>query len=486
MNMVPMTADEKQTAAAWVREVLDGTPPFSFRYDGVPSGELLGKWQAAGKAVAGDDGTVRHEVAYRCGDTGLECTLELTEYLGAPAVEWVVRLGNAAGRDTPIIEDVQALDLVRTCPPDSPACLHYSLGTHGGIDDFALQRRQIRRGDEVRLFSTGGSSRQHLPFFNLQASDAGLIIAVGWTGNWACSFRRAEGGELAVRAGMARTHLRLHPGEQIRTPRILLLFWQGETVRAHNLLRRHLVAHHLPRPDGREVKPPICHAAWGGMKTHNHLETIRFIRQGRLDFDCYWMDAGWYGPDHETEEFQNFQTEDWAYHIGHWRMNRTVHPEGLSPIAEAAHAAGMKLLLWFSPYSAEAGADLVQQHPEWILNRSAWGEKGIGLNPKPVSLFGINIGIPEARRFLTDYISNLIAEHGVDYFRDDGGTPIGRPENDAPDRQGMTEIRCVEGFYAFWDELLRRHPGRERDALKPRSDPGRSERRSCEPISNLG
>ena len=30
---------------------------------------------------------------------------------------------------------------------------------------------------------------------------------------------------------------------------------------------------------------------------------------------------------------------------------------------------------------------------------------------------------------------------------------------DAPDRQGMTEIRHVEGLYAFWDELLNRHPG---------------------------
>jgi alpha-galactosidase len=30
--------------------------------------------------------------------------------------------------------------------------------------------------------------------------------------------------------------------------------------------------------------------------------------------------------------------------------------------------------------------------------------------------------------------------------------------NDAPDRQGITEIRHVEGFLAYWDELRRRHP----------------------------
>ena len=32
-------------------------------------------------------------------------------------------------------------------------------------------------------------------------------------------------------------------------------------------------------------------------------------------------------------------------------------------------------------------------------------------------------------------------------------------DSDAPDRQGITEIRHVEGLYALWDELLRRHPG---------------------------
>ena len=30
---------------------------------------------------------------------------------------------------------------------------------------------------------------------------------------------------------------------------------------------------------------------------------------------------------------------------------------------------------------------------------------------------------------------------------------------DAPDRQGITEIRHVTGYLAYWDELRRRHPG---------------------------
>ena len=35
--------------------------------------------------------------------------------------------------------------------------------------------------------------------------------------------------------------------------------------------------------------------------------------------------------------------------------------------------------------------------------------------------------------------------------------PIWR-RNDAPDRQGITEIRHVDGYLAYWDELLSEHP----------------------------
>src|SRR6185369_6710403 len=31
--------------------------------------------------------------------------------------------------------------------------------------------------------------------------------------------------------------------------------------------------------------------------------------------------------------------------------------------------------------------------------------------------------------------------------------------NDAPERQGITENHYVTGYLAFWDELLKRHPG---------------------------
>jgi alpha-galactosidase len=68
---------------------------------------------------------------------------------------------------------------------------------------------------------------------------------------------------------------------------------------------------------------------------------------------------------------------------------------------------------------------------------------------------------PKARRWLTDLLSQRIGEYGIDIYRNDFNMdplPYWRG-NDAPDRQGMTEIRYIEGLYAMWDELLARHPG---------------------------
>ncbi len=59
-----------------------------------------------------------------------------------------------------------------------------------------------------------------------------------------------------------------------------------------------------------------------------------------------------------------------------------------------------------------------------------------------------NLGIPEAREFLTNFISGKIDEFGLDCFRNDSNiAPLQFwRAADAPDRQGMTEIRWVEGL----------------------------------------
>jgi alpha-galactosidase len=61
---------------------------------------------------------------------------------------------------------------------------------------------------------------------------------------------------------------------------------------------------------------------------------------------------------------------------------------------------------------------------------------------------------------MTNYITDFIKKEGIDYYRQDFNFDP-KPywdASDAPDRIGISEIRHIEGLYAFWDSLLVRFP----------------------------
>ena len=61
----------------------------------------------------------------------------------------------------------------------------------------------------------------------------------------------------------------------------------------------------------------------------------------------------------------------------------------------------------------------------------------------------------------SEHTDKVMREQGIDIYRQDFNVaPLGYwRAQDAPDRQGITEIKHVTGYLAFWDELRRRHPG---------------------------
>jgi len=59
----------------------------------------------------------------------------------------------------------------------------------------------------------------------------GLIVVVGWPGQWLAEFVRDDGQRLRVRAGQEQTHFTLHPGEEVRGPLVVLQFHDGDWIR---------------------------------------------------------------------------------------------------------------------------------------------------------------------------------------------------------------------------------------------------------------
>jgi alpha-galactosidase len=67
---------------------------------------------------------------------------------------------------------------------------------------------------------------------------------------------------------------------------------------------------------------------------------------------------------------------------------------------------------------------------------------------------------PACRKWITDRVSQVISDEGIDFYRQDFNIdPLYYWRGaDADDRLGMTEIRHLEGYFKHWDELVRRHP----------------------------
>ncbi len=427
-------------------------PPFSFRYDGQSSAEL--RWQPARASRKLDDQRSEHTLSYADDKTGLQVRCVAVAYHDFPAVEWTVYFRNAGASDTPILEDLQGLDARFECGAGGEFVLHGIQGDFCTADSFEPYRRTLAAGTETKFAPppSGKSSDgpKGWPYFNLQFPGGGVILAIGWPGQWFSSFRRDEGRGLRIRAGQELTHLRLKPGEEIRTPLTALLFWQGDdVVAAQNLWRRWYVAHNLPRVGGKPQPAVAQIQVGGGEKDIAYVQ--RFLDAG-IHVDLCWRDAG------GTRESVWFQAGEGPFHkpgmiwlnSGTWEIDTAKYPNGFRPFTDWIHARNMQFVLWFEPERVgDPNSWLGKHHPEWLLPGTSHGAL-------------LDEGNPEARKWLTEHVSGMIQSQGIDWYREDmnGGGPLPAwRRHDAPDRQGMTENLYVQGHLAFWDELRRRHPG---------------------------
>ena len=422
--------------------------PFSFVYGGTHSSEFLHEWTAELSQERPGDGRLNRTLTLSDPGTGLELRVDRTIYTDSPGVEWTIRFTNTGNEDTPVLEEVRALDVAVAPGLGSAPVLHRLKGSSFKVDDWMPLADSVEAGGRIEFApAEGKSSLGACPFFNVDWGEGGVIAAVGWSGQWVAAVEHDEGGGLRIQAGQQTLRTRLHPGETLRGPRIMQLYWRGgDELRACNLFRQTMLKHIVPKIDGETITPPIAHLSTSFYELNDsteetvlsHLEAIE-----GLGFEFFWLDAYWtrggfpqgmgnYGfPLERAEPPDRF-------------------PRGVRPVSDAAHEAGMGFLLWFEPERVAGGTHIARENPEWVISP---GGDGAGL---------FNLGIPEAREYMTRYLSAVIEAYDIDCLRIDFNiNPLPfwtHADGGDTDRAGMTEARYVEEHYRMWDDLLAAHP----------------------------
>ena len=386
------------------------------------------------------------------------------------AYEWVNWLENTSDTETAVLSDLFDCAVSLPMPLEEEhfvsgyraefhevTTVYTPAGSNWGYDDFACfadrKKYDVFEGHlPVNTSKTyacfdGCSSDRQSPFFNVHKDGVGYFFAIGWSGQWNCTLSR-QPESLTIKTKIEDTHFKLLPGEKLRTSSFLLLPYTGTVTESWNLWRRLLKEYFsLIGDPARASQGPLCAGIWGGMGTAAVLQRIETIRSIGLPFEYIWMDAGWYGE--KTPPTPDEDAPGWFENAGDWQVSPAIHPNGLKVVADAAHAAGMKFLLWFEPERAGKDSPHAIAHPEYYLSHEECGEHLM-----------LNLGHEAAWEYCFAMLCSHIERIGIDCYRQDFNiSPLAYwRANDAADRTGIMEIKHINGLYRLWDALLERYP----------------------------
>jgi alpha-galactosidase len=421
--------------------------PFSFIYDGQPSDVLLPTWRSESGSTNAGAGGLKSWRTWTDPGTGLRVSWEGLRHHDYADCEWVLFFENTGSQDTLILDKVHALNLTVGSPLGQGELyrLHRSKGAPSNPTDFEPSVVAITNRQVEQLSAGGGrSSNRDFPFFKIESGEGSCIVAVGWSGQWAARVETFSNYYLRVMAGMELTHFKLLPGERVRTPRVLLFHESGDTAECNARFRQLIYEHYAARRNGQPQLPtPFCNTcftrsgAW--LNECNASNQISLIRAyAPLGLEALITDAGWFEG-------------GWPKGAGNWTPRRDSYPQGMGPVAAVAKELGMVYGLWFEPERVVPKTEFHREHPDWVLTNGnkneAWGLLA-------------DFGRPEVQEHFFKIVKGFMDLPGFRFYRQDFNMdPLAYwRHNDAPDRQGITEMKYIEGLYAYWDRIATAWP----------------------------
>jgi hypothetical protein len=190
----------------------------------------------------------------------------------------------------------------------------------------------------------------------------------------------------------------LAPGASFELPACFVGCFVGDWDEAGYVTQCFAEAHvHPPMPDDRY--PWVQYNSWRYGQEINEAQQIAVIeRCAELGLEVFVVDLGW------------------ARQIGDWRPDPAKFPNGLRPLAERAHALGMKFGVHLALAQMDPNAPAARAHPEWLIHT---GDDYYGAGP-------ICLGHTPCREWLVGEIVRLIDEEGLDYIIQDGEDMVKR------------------------------------------------------------
>ena len=370
-------------------------------------------------------------------NNGLQVTVETTEFNDSATCQWVVYIKNTGTENSGVISDFYALN---SSVSTGDAEVYYSLGSDTDASDFSLIKKTL--SSSVREFAgvDGKPTEKYLPYFNISGENYGVVLGIGWTGQWAAGLSESSG-ETNVTVKQEQFNAYLLPGEEVRSPLVSLSFYENDNpLKGFNLFRKWIMDSVYPE-SVTQNHYTVMEVA-GPMSTRTSDEIINILdneidKSVYNEIDCFWMDAGWYS-----------YNEGWYDGVGNWTVDTSRYDNGISELSGYAAKKGLGHVLWYEPERVYPETEFYKkgsQHEEWLIHGDSenimW-----------------NLANEEALDYYCKYLVKSMKENGVTVYRQDFNfAPLEywqKADAEFYDgRTGICENHYVTNLYKYLDYL---------------------------------
>ncbi len=379
---------------------------------------LSGRWQKSSVSSVKDGKDEILTVSYTDTASGLKFTTTVILYGDTPTADIKTVVKNTTAKRSQVLTDFYALDeSYPLAKAGGNIKLTTLVGSYAASRDFDMVERDLTtefvqpvlNGTEVTnqhsvFYTTASkgfsSSGDGFPYFDLIGDNKGIMMAIGWSGQWEGSFKKDANGNAVMRARQQYLRTYLEAGEQIEAPRIVLTYFTGDREYGHNIWREMMLTHYTPDNDNDpdnapNFVAPIPANFWGGTYHKTVMRSVQKYVEKGADIDIVWFDAGWYGnllysqeakvfnshndPNTVYDESQGswydfidknprttFNWTGWVQFRGDYVENEYLFPNGLEEIGKfvddtnAANGTKLKFMLWYMIF------DRHSSHPDYL------------------------------------------------------------------------------------------------------------------------
>ena len=277
------------------------------------------------------------------------------------------------------------------------------LTAHSGLD----RRHRLRKQEGADWFtwqtlplgpgvvnSIRSGHRREATWLGLTTDD-GPGLFLGWEANTqaTCDYGDLHGtGNCTLDVSIEPRYV-LQPGATLTGPPAFLGCANGDLDEVSYRTQRFVEAV-IAQPVDDERFPFVAFNSWGyGAEIDDASMRQCFDQCRKLGVELFVVDFGWEGPD--------------------WHPDPSRFPDGLAPLAAAAHEAGMAFGIHLSFGNVSSLSAMYREHPEWTNGVGQWAYQREG------DVYRLSLGHPEAREWITTRIVEIIDETGIDYFLTD-------------------------------------------------------------------